>query len=279
MRERRGRPAFASPPRATSRISISGLFPPTSPDPDLIAASWPVGLLSLAWVVCVILINPVGDFPLNDDWAFGLPVEVLLTEHALKFTDWQSTSLVVQLFWGAIFCLPFGFSFTALRLSTLTLGLVGIIGFYGLLRHLGADRRIAVFGAAVLGFNPLYINLSYTFLTDVPFLALMIASLLLLMRGLDLDRDGEIVAGLMIAVLAMFVRQFGLMVVIGFLVAYTLHRGFDRRWVLLALAPTVVAVSLLFLYELYLKRIGQLPGLYHVKSDAVRMVLIDIINC
>ena len=63
--------------------------------------------------------QPVGDFPLNDDWAYGLPVEVLLRDHKLRFTDWQWASLVAQVCWGAA-CLPGGFSYTALRSPTLT---------------------------------------------------------------------------------------------------------------------------------------------------------------
>lgn len=171
-----------------------------------------------------------------------------------------------------------GFSFTALRLSTLTLGLVGIIGQYGLLRQLGADRRIAVFGAALLAFNPYYIHLSYSFMTDIPFLALMIVSMLLLIRGLDFNRNGEILAGLLLAVMAMFIRQIGLMILIGFVVAYPLRRGFDRRWLLLALVPAVGAVGLLSLSEFVLKQLGQLPGSYHVKSEGVTAVLSHIMH-
>jgi hypothetical protein len=36
---------------------------------------------------------------------------------------------VFQIVWGALFCFPFGFSYTALRISTLTLGLVGVTGY------------------------------------------------------------------------------------------------------------------------------------------------------
>ena len=186
--------------------------------------------------------------------------------------------MVVQLGWGALFCLPMGFSFTALRLSTLTLGLVGIAGQYGLLRQLGADRRIATFGAALLAFNPFYINLSYSFMTDIPFLALMIVSMLLLIRGLDLNRNREIFAGLLLAVMAMFIRQIGLMILIGFVVAYPLRRGFDRRWFLLALVPTALAIALLSLSEIVLKQLGELPGRYHAKSDDMMAVLSDIVH-
>ncbi len=254
------------------------LFSQIDQTPTGIKTHWPIGLLGAAWVACTVLINPIGDFPLNDDWSYGLPVEVLLKERVLKFTDNQAASLLAQLFWGGLFCLPQGFSFTALRLSTLTLGLVGIVGMYFLLRNLGADRRIATFGAALLAFNPFYLYLSYTFMTDIPFLALMIVSMLLLIRGLDLDLNDQIVAGVVLAVLAAFIRQIGLMILVGFLVAYPLRRGFDKRWVLLALVPTVLTAVLLSLFERYLKHIGQLPGPFDSKTEAVKMVLRDIVH-
>ena len=232
----------------------------------------------MVWVICAVVINPVGDFPLNDDWAYGLPVEVLLKEHAFKLTDWQGPSLVVQLGWGALFCLPMGFSFTALRLSTLTLGLVGIVGQYGLLH---SSARIV--GSRCSGRRcwPSILSISTSptrSMTDIPFLALMIVSMLLLIRGLDFNRNGEILAGLLLAVMAMFIRQIGLMILIGFVVAYPLRRGFDRRWFLLALVPTVGAVGLLSLSEFVLKHLGQLPGRYHAKSEDVMAVLSHIVH-
>ena len=223
-------------------------------------------------MACLILINPIGDFPLNDDWAYGLPVEALLRDRTLKFTDWQGASLVAQIFWGALFCLPIGFSFTALRISSLTLGVMGILGMGLLLRHLGADRRTATFGAAVLAFNPYYLLLAHSFMTDVPFLALMILSIFLLIQGSDLGRDGEIVAGLILACISILIRQIGLMVLIGFLVAYPLRRGFGKRWLLLAVVPTAVAVVLLRSYESYLRLIGELPGQYTSKFDGIKLL-------
>ena len=236
------------------------------------------GLLGLAWVACAVLINPIGDFPLNDDWAFGLPVEVLLRDRALRFTDWQSPTLIAQVLWGSLYCLPMGFSFTALRLSTLTTGLVGLIAMYYLLLHLGASRRIAMFGTAVFAFNPFYLCLSYSFMTDVPFLSLMILAMLLLLRGVDLGHDGEVVLGLVLACLSIFIRQIGLIILIAFVVAYPLRRGFGKRWMLLAIVPTALSTVLLWLYERYLRSIGELPGLYTVKADAVKNLLQDLVH-
>ncbi len=95
-------------------------------------------LTCVVWTLLAFVIDPRGDFPLIDDWAYGLPVRALLERGELRLTDWNSPILVAQAAWGALFCLPTGFSFTPLRISTLVAGLIGLIGMYGLIRELGA---------------------------------------------------------------------------------------------------------------------------------------------
>ena len=64
------------------------------------------------------------------------------------------------------------------------LGLVGLLGMYGVLRQLEAKSTVVLFGVGVVGANPLYMSSSYTFMTDVPFLSMMIVSILFLIRGM-----------------------------------------------------------------------------------------------
>ena len=140
---------------------------------------WPI-LLGLIWICMVALTNPVGDFPLNDDWAYGYSVRRLLEQGQLRFSDWTGPNLFGQVLWGLLFCLPFGFSFTALRLSTAVLGLVGVLATYGILRELKTSREIAAIAALILACSPIYFVLSLTFMTDVPFTAFAIGIHLLL---------------------------------------------------------------------------------------------------
>src|SRR5271157_3667611 len=81
-----------------------------------------LAMLVTIWGLVVLAIDPVGDFPLNDDWSYGLAVKYLVVDGHLRFTDWLSVPLITQVLWGALFTLPLGFSFTALRFSTLVLG-------------------------------------------------------------------------------------------------------------------------------------------------------------
>jgi len=108
----------------------------------------------------------------------------LLEQGQLRFSDWTGPNLFGQVLWGSLFCLPFGFSFTALRLSTAVLGLVGVLATYGILRELKTSREIAAIAALILASSPIYFVLSLTFMTDVPFTAFAIASIYFFIRGM-----------------------------------------------------------------------------------------------
>ena len=51
-----------------------------------------VVLLALLGVAFVVLVNPTGNFPLNDDWNYALGVNGILTEHQLFISDGASPS-------------------------------------------------------------------------------------------------------------------------------------------------------------------------------------------
>src|SRR5207302_5473236 len=65
------------------------------------------------WGLMEVLIDPVGDFPLNDDWAYGLPVKWLVEEGRVRFTETYAT-LITHVFWGGLFAYLAGFSFPVL---------------------------------------------------------------------------------------------------------------------------------------------------------------------
>ena len=96
---------------------------------------------------------------------------------------YSATPLVLHILWGGLFVHLFGFSHTVLRVSTLVLAAVGLLGAYLLLREL-LDQRRALFGALSLALYPLYVHLSFSFMTDVPFLCLAVWAQLCYVRGL-----------------------------------------------------------------------------------------------
>lgn len=227
----------------------------------------PYLVLGTVWCVMALLVNPAGNFPLNDDWSYGRAVQSLVERGELRFTGWTSMPLVIQVLWGALFCLPFGFSFTALRLSTLTLGLVGVLATYELLREAGANRGLAFVGALLVAVNPIYYALSHTFMTDVPFTSLALLAFLCFVRAMRTGHTNMVVAGTLLATMATLVRQLGVVIPVAFAVALLATRGISARNLRVALIPVGLVAAALVVYTSWLGATHGLPALYSAKSD------------
>jgi hypothetical protein len=222
-------------------------------------------LLAGLWMLAALATGPVGDFPLNDSWAYGLPVRALVETGELRLTDWQSMPLVAQLLWGALFCLPAGFSFTALRVSTLVLGGGAVLALYALLRRCGAAPALAGLGAASLAANPIFMALAHTFMTDVPFLAWALLGVLFLVRGVDEGRRGLFAAGIGFVIAATLTRQLGLGIALAFAAAAPLRERLGARSLARACLPLLLCAVALVAWEAQLGALGQLPALYGAK--------------
>jgi hypothetical protein len=226
-------------------------------------------LIVAIWILVAILIDPRGEFPLNDDWAYSAAVKTLLGGGGIRLSGWTSANVIAQIFWGALFCLPFGFSFTALRISTLALGLIGVLALYGLLREGDADHGTALFGALLLAFNPLYLVLSYTFMSDVPFTAVCVLSLYFLVRGMRKSSGVETVVGLLLACAALLIRQTGLAIFMAFSVAYLARYGLRLQKVVLAAVSLVGGFAVEIVSHHFLKARHSLPAAYGVQATMV----------
>jgi 4-amino-4-deoxy-L-arabinose transferase-like glycosyltransferase len=225
-----------------------------------------LSVITFLWVFAVAMVNPVGDFPLNDDWSFGLAVKHLVENGGFQPTGWTATTLITQTLWGALFSLPFGFSFTAVRFSTLSLSLLGILGAYLLGRQLGGGRFPATAFALTLAFNPIYFALSHTFMTDVPFLALTIAALYLLIRYLQTESIICLLLGTIASAAAILCRQIGLFIPIAFSLSLVLRGGLSRRRLFRENLPLLTGICALVAFNSWLESTVGLPDLYGYKT-------------
>ncbi|MDQ3780217.1 MAG: hypothetical protein M3354_06715 [Chloroflexota bacterium] len=202
----------------------------------------------------------------GDDWVYARSVEILLREGDLRILDLSVVTLVFQVVWGALFALILGESFGALRLSTVVL--VGLSGLacYGLCRELSITRSRAALGAAVYLFNPLTFVLTYSFMSDANFTALLVIASWGYVRGV---RSGPtraagkwaLLGGSVGASCAFLVRQQGAFipfaVVFGLLLAGRLR--FDRASVALVLRIAAIPVVAVFAYYYWLIEINGVP--------------------
>jgi 4-amino-4-deoxy-L-arabinose transferase-like glycosyltransferase len=164
--------------------------------------------LSLLWIGAVIFVNPIGEFPLNDDSIYAHWPKSIVENTSSQINGLLAPNLMLQAAWGALICqLTGGFSLTALRFSTLLLGWLNIFIVFGWAKAVSKGKISALLITAALVFNPVYFSLCHTFMTDVPFLVISNVALWLyfiyFQKRLEPYRWGAI----LIASLAFGIRQ------------------------------------------------------------------------
>ena len=255
-----------------------------------------LAILFGVWFVAEICAMPFGNFPLNDDWNYAVSVKQLLEQGGLTITVWSLAASLTHILTGAAVTSVFGFSFEILRLTTVAWSVIGALCFYMLLRRYGTDDPVlATIATGCLVFNPIYFELSNTFMTDVPFVALSLLSMLFLMRAVDLADYRNAAVATATTAAACLMRQVGLVIPISSaLVALSIkdEAPKSRRWLtaLMPLAITGIAVlafqawfhssgvkSFSYITETaYLQqRFGQ--GIVPLTIDALKLLMIAII--
>ena len=208
-------------------------------------------LVVTAGVIAVAAVVGVGgDFPLADDWSYAYTTRALCQAGRFDLLPWSGSSLILQAAYGALLCKAFGLSFVALRISTLAMAALGTLGFAMLLRTARVQGRLAGLALVLFAFNPLYLNLSFTFMTDVPFVALMVWAAYFYTKGLGEDRTGTLLAGSLACAASILVRQHGIFVAVAAFFACLLFprtpmRRRTRQAVTAVALPSITLIAVL----------------------------------
>ncbi len=229
--------------------------------------------ISLVWLISIFIVNPLGNFPLNDDWSFGTTVRRLVETWSFRPLGWADMPLLTNTLWGSLFCLPFGFSFTALRISTLTASLIGVLSLSILCRELGQPRGLAATIALTAAFNPISYALSNTFMTDVPFTTLTILAALFFARYLRNGSNVNVILGTAFSLAATLSRQLGLAAPLAFAVCAAFTRRSVKSKMLLAAIPTALCAGALLVFQIVLQTSDRLPANYNLRARHLLNVL------
>ncbi len=177
-----------------------------------------------ACLFTILLVNPLREVSLEDDWNFALMVRHLLETGEYRLHEWLAPNLPFQTYWGGLFASAFGFSFTSLRASTLVVVAAGLVAFYVLGRDHGLNDVQS--GLVTLGFlaSPLFVLHSFTFNTDAPFLMYFVISLLFYTRAMIRHSYPLMLLASIAASAAILTRQFGLAIPAGVFALWLLRK-------------------------------------------------------
>lgn len=219
-------------------------------------------LLFFLFLFLILVVNPIGDFPLNDDWRYAFPVMSWLENGYISMSDDFAPTILLQVIWAYLFSLPFGdFSFTILRISVLVLAFLGIISFYQLISKIVTSRKVALFGAIILLLNPLYFNLSFSFMTDVPFLFSCLATLLGVYCYFQSEDKKYLFLIIVGSIGSFLIRQPGILFlpVLGMMMVW---KNMDRTSIVFFLGMLLISVLTYLGFDIFLKPIMKIEQAY-----------------
>ncbi len=166
-----------------------------------------IGVCALLFVIgmAVAFTRPFGEFALNDDWIFARAVRDFQAE------SFRLDSFIVPVFMGQLLYARglvsvFGFSFTLLHVSTVLIGMVGMVCLYRLL----STRQgvvVALIASLAIFFHPLFYNVSFSFMTDVPALSFAVIAVFFYWKWWESPRLGWLWLAQVFALYAACIRQ------------------------------------------------------------------------
>ena len=159
-------------------------------------------LCSILLVICVIASRPILEMGLNDDWAYIWSARLLAQTGHVVYNGWETTMLGWQLYFGALFIKLFGFSFLVIRTSTLLISIATSVLVQRLFVRLGIGEWNSCIGTLTIVLSPLYLLLSYSFMSDVPGLLVLVFCIYACVRTIQAESDLAAITWLVLAALS-----------------------------------------------------------------------------
>ena len=127
----------------------------------------PAALCALAVAACIFSAYPFAETGITDDFSYIWSARVLAESGKITFNGWAAPMLGWQLLPGALFVKLFGFSFTIVRCTTLLVAMTTAFLFHRSLVRAGINTWNAAIGTLTLALSPMYLVISFSFLSDM----------------------------------------------------------------------------------------------------------------
>lgn len=238
----------------------------------------PLIILVPASLVLFLSFDYSGDYAINDDWGYSTPIRWWATERHFSLTHWQSMPLITQLALGVGWVELFGFSQSALRQLTLSLALVSCTAVFVCARCLEVKPTLSIFCALIPLSSPIFVGLSYSFMTDIPAIALVMIASFFFIRSFRESGDIRYYSiGAFFLLLAVLLRQTSIALAFAAIVAEPIAKGFNLR----RFSRSIFVLVLAFLAYIFATKIIEtyvgLPRAYSAKTDALLSFIRDVL--
>jgi len=231
--------------------------------------------VTVLFLIAELVINPIGEFPLNDDWAYAKSMQSFLQSGKIHFSFWQAIPGLSQFFTGILFCKIFGFSFTLLRLISVFCQIIMIALFDGNLKYFGIDASKRVIILLLFVFNPLTISLSNSFLPDIFQLFLGLIAFHFMLMFIKTDKIYYYLFFIAFCLFATLNRQTGMAIPLTFGIIFFISSNKSLKKISLALFPFIVSLFGVITFEQLAKSRNILPANYGLQLNNIFQFVTD----
>jgi Dolichyl-phosphate-mannose-protein mannosyltransferase len=230
-------------------------------------AGWAAAAVVVGWYAFALwILHPLTEAPVVDSWLYGSAVRRFLRTGEMRFAGFTQDMPIAQVFYGVGWAHAFGANSVSLELSVVMLAVLCGVMFHALAIKCGASRWQALAATGLLICNPCFTFLSFSFMTEIPFLTAMIAAHLAFAKAEGKHEQLWMWLAAAMAVIAFMIRPFGGMAIAGCVGAMILYdarpRGTNRwdraRWFKM-MAPFAVALAVCTGLWIWLTVLGPKP--------------------
>jgi len=148
-------------------------------------AQLPAILCALIPVFCAIVGRPFAETGICDDWSYIKTAQLLAQTGHIVYNGWATAMLGWQLYLGALFVKLFGFSFTAVRLSTVVVAMATTYLLQRTFVLASIRQGNATLATMTFVLSPLFLALEFGFMSDVSGVFCTVLCLYMCLRALE----------------------------------------------------------------------------------------------
>jgi hypothetical protein len=161
----------------------------------------PALVCALTPILCYLLVRPFAEIGIDDDWSYVKTAQVFAQTGKFAYFGLISPMLGWHVQLGALFIKLFGFSFTVVRLSTLIEAVLTAFLLQRTFVRAGMNAWNGTLATVAFVLSPLFLPLSFTFMSDVPGVLCIVVCLYMCLRALGAENEGYAMTWISLAAL------------------------------------------------------------------------------
>jgi hypothetical protein len=229
------------------------------------------------FLVVELIVFPLGNYPLNDDWAYSKAINDYLLTGKIVYSKLIAIPFLSQFGIGILYSKIVGFSFLKLRLLSMLVSSFSIFFFYTLIQNFLSNKVFLFLACIFFVFNPLFLTISNTFLPDVYILLWGLISIYFIVKFIYTENKYYYLLFLIISVIGTTTRQSGILIpfVFGVCFIFKNKKRINYKTISVALFPLIINFSALYIFQNIAKSAHFLPMNYNLQLFSLKRAILN----